>query len=100
MLSMSKITRSFLTVGLVAPCVLQAFFYFGILRVERMPEWLFIVLWPGFGFYMASDGGSDLAGLLGFLMSVVANGLAYLLVGSLISLFYGRVLKRRTPTEA
>jgi hypothetical protein len=87
-MTLSKITWSFLTVGLVAPCALEALFFFKIARIEWIPDWLVIALWPGFGFYMGADtgSGSDLAGLWGFSMSVVANGLVYLLVGSLVSL--------------
>ncbi len=101
-LSLSKITWSFLTVGLLAPCLLQAVFYFKILPIERMPDWLFIALWPAFGFYMASDtgGGPDFGrAILGFLMSVVANGLVYLLLGGLVSFSYRRFFQPRTSTS-
>ena len=100
--SLSKITWGFLAVGLSAPCLLQALFYFKILPIERMPDWLFVALWPAFGFYMASDtgGGADLGrATLGFLMSVVANGVVYLLVGSLVSFSYRRLFLGRPRTS-
>ena len=102
-LSFSKITWSFLAVGLLAPCLLQGVFYFKILPIERMPDWLFIALWPAFGFLMASDtGGGPDSGreLLGFFMSVVANGVVYLLVGGLVSFSYRRFFQPRTSTGA
>lgn len=100
-LSFSKITWSFLTVGLLAPCLLQCLFYFQILPIERMPDWLFVTLWPAFGFLMASDtgGGPELGReLLGFFMSLVSNGLIYLLVGALVSFGYRRVFQPRPRT--
>ena len=100
-LSLSKVTWSFLAVGLLAPCLLQGLFYFRILPIERMPDWLFVALWPAFGFYMASDtgDGSDLGrAILGFLMSVVANALVYMLVGGLLSFSYRRLFLPRIRT--
>ncbi|HET7107290.1 MAG TPA: hypothetical protein VFI38_10805 [Candidatus Acidoferrum sp.] len=97
-LSLSKISWSFLAVGFFAPCTLQCLFYFKILPIERMPDWLFVALWPGFGFFMASDTGNGLdAGkaILGFILSVAANALVYLLVGSLVSFSYRRLLLGR-----
>jgi hypothetical protein len=99
-LSLSKITRTFLTIGLAAPCALQTVFLLRIFQPEQIPEWLFLGLWPGFGFYMAADAGSsDFSGLLGFLMSVVANGIVYLLVGGLLSLCFRRLFQRRIPAK-
>jgi hypothetical protein len=100
--SFSKITWSFLAVGLLAPCTLQGLFYFNILPIERMPDWLFVGLWPAFGFYMASDtgGGPDPGkATIGFLMSVVANAVVYGLVGGLVSFSYRRFLQRKTGTD-
>lgn len=97
-LSFSKITWGFLAAGFVAPFLLQGLFYFKILPIERMPDWLFVVLWPAFGFYMASDtGGGPNFGraILGFLMSVVANAFVYLLVGGLVSFSYRRFFQPR-----
>lgn len=81
------------------PCLLQSLFYLKILPIERMPDWVFVALWPAFGFYMASDtgNGSDAgSAILGFLMSVVANALAYLLVGGMVSFFYHRLFLARS----
>jgi len=79
------------------PFMFEALFYVGM--VERIPEWLLVGLWPTFGFVMASDtaGGS---GILGFVMSVVANALVYLLVGWLVSFAYRRFFQPRTSTGA
>jgi hypothetical protein len=100
-LSLSKTTWSFLAVGFLAPCLLQGLFYFKILPIERTPDWLFIALWPAFGFYMASDTGNgpDVGrAILGFSMSVIANALVYLLVGSLVSFSYRRLFLRSSRT--
>jgi hypothetical protein len=99
--SLSKISWSFLGAGLFLPCLVQCLFYFKILPIERMPDWLFIALWPAFGFYMASDTGSGAdtgRAIFGFLMSVAANGLVYLLVGSLVSFSYHRLFLAKTGT--
>ena len=93
--SLSKITRSFVAVGIVAPCLFQAFYFFGVFPIEKTPEWLLFALWPGFGFYMGADGGADLSGFFGFLMSMVANALVYFLVGALISWCYRRFLSSK-----
>jgi hypothetical protein len=98
-LSLSKISWSFLAAGFFVPCLLQGLFYFKIVPIERMPDWLFIALWPAFGFYMASDTGSGVdtgRAIFGFLMSVVANALVYLLVGSVVSFSYRRLFLART----
>ena len=95
-LSLSKITRSFLAVGIVAPCLLQALYLFKIVRLEIIPEWVLIALWPGFGFYMAADTGKgpDSGGaVIGFFLSVLANALVYLPLGGLVSLTYRRLLQ-------
>jgi len=95
--SLSKISWGFLATGFFVPCVLQSLFYTRMLRVEGMPDWIFFALWPAFGFYMASDtGGGANSGreLFGFVMSVIANALLYLLVGGLISFVYRRLFLR------
>jgi hypothetical protein len=73
----------------------------GMLPIEGMPEWLFIALWPAFGFVMAADTGNatDSGAALGFLMSVIANALLYLLVGCLISFIHRKLfLTRQQPS--
>jgi hypothetical protein len=93
--SLSKISWSFLGAGLFLPCLVQCLFYFKILPIERMPDWLFIAIWPAFGFYMASDTGNGpdiVRATFGFLMSVVANGLIYLALGALVSFFCRRFI--------
>ncbi len=53
----------------------------------------FFVLWPAFGFLMASDTGNgpdEVAGLLGFFLSLLGNALAYGLLGAIISFFWRR----------
>ena len=93
-LSLSKISKGFLAVGLLIPFVLEGLFYAEVLPPEQIPEWVLFALWPAVGFVMASDTGHG-AGLgrelFGFAMSVLANGLLYLLVGGLISFTYRRV---------
>jgi len=101
--SLSKISWSFLVAGLFAPCLLQGLFYFKMLPIERMPDWLFIALWPAFGFYMASHTGNGPdtgSAIFGFLMSVVANGLLYLLVGGLVSFAYRSLFQTKTRANA
>ena len=75
------------------PFVLQGLFSAEVLPLERIPEWIFFALWPAFGFYMASDTGNatDSGAALGFLMSVIANALLYLLVGCLISFIHRKL---------
>jgi hypothetical protein len=93
-LSLSKISWGFLATGLFAPCFLYILFYAEVLALERIPEWIFFALWPAFGFYMSSDtgGGADEGSVLfGFVMSVLANGLLYLLVGCLISFIHRKL---------
>jgi hypothetical protein len=99
--SLSKITWSFVGIGFLAPLLLEGVFVFKIQSIELIPEWLFFTLWPAFGFLMASDtgGGPDLGKeALGFVMSVAANAIVYLLLGSLVSLFYRRILQSRFRT--
>jgi hypothetical protein len=100
-LSLSRISRRFLLVGFFVPFILEALFYVEIVPADRLPEWLLIALWPAFGFVMASDtgGGPDSGrAILGFVMSVLANALVYLLVGALVSFFYRRFFQPRTRT--
>ena len=100
-MSLSKISWGFLLAGFFMPCILETLFYLGIVPVDRVPEWLLMALWPAVGFVMASDagGGGGLGkAILGFLMSVVANALVYLLVGSVVSFSYRRFFQR--PTSA
>ena len=100
--SLSKISWSFLAVGFLAPCLLQSLFYLTVLPVEVVPEWLLLVLWPAFGFFMASDTniGPDLGrAILGFLISIVANALVYLVVGGLVSFLYRRLFFRTLGTD-
>ena len=76
------------------PFILEGLFYAGMDPIEWMPEWLYIAIWPAFGFVMASDtrsGAYEGRALFGFVMSVVANALVYLLVGCLISFIYRRL---------
>ena len=85
------------------PCLLQGLFYFKIVPIERMPDWLFFALWPGFGFYMASDTGNGPdtgRAILGFLLSLAANALVYAVVGGLVSFFYRRLFLGRPTTGA
>jgi len=94
----NKIAWYFLAIGFLVPCLLQTVFYLGMFRVESMPDWLFLVLWPAFGFYMASDTGSGAdtgRAAFGFLMSVVVNALIYGLMGALVAFFCQRVFQRR-----
>jgi hypothetical protein len=56
--SLSKISWGFLAAGFTLPCLLQSLFYAEVLPLERIPEWIFFALWPGFGFYMSSDTGN------------------------------------------
>ncbi|HEV8076259.1 MAG TPA: hypothetical protein VGP66_10440 [Candidatus Acidoferrum sp.] len=99
-LSLSKISWGFLVAGILVPCIFESLFYTGMtgmFPIEGMPEWLFIALWPAFGFVMASDTGNGTdsgRAALGFLMSVIANALLYLLVGGLISFIYRRLFLR------
>ena len=98
-LSLSRISWGFLAAGILVPCIFESLFYTGMtgmFPIEGMPDWLFIALWPAFGFVMASDTGNatDSGAALGFLMSVVANALLYLLVGVLISFVHRRVILR------
>jgi len=75
------------------PCLLQALVSLEIMPVESMPEWRFFVLWPGFGFYMASDTGKGpdaTAAAMGFALSVLANAIAYGFVGWILSFFLSR----------
>jgi hypothetical protein len=71
-----------------------------MLPIEGMPDWIFFALWPAFGFYVASDTGGANSGraLFGFVMSVLANALLYLLVGCLISFIYRRLFLRGQST--
>jgi hypothetical protein len=84
----------FLVAGFLVPFILEGLFYAGMDPIEWMPEWLFIALWPAFGFVMASDTGSGVdkgRALFGFVMSVLANDLLYLLAGCLISLIHRKL---------
>jgi hypothetical protein len=77
----------------------EALFYVEIVPVDRIPEWLLVAVWPTFGFVMASDtGGGPDSGMLGFVMSVLANALVYLLVGGLVSFSYRRLIRPRSGT--
>jgi hypothetical protein len=99
--SLSKISWGFLAAGFILPFLLQSLFYTEVLPLERIPEWIFFALWPGFGFYMSSDTGNVTdsgRAIFGFLMSVVANALLYLLVGCLISFIYRRLFLRGQRT--
>jgi hypothetical protein len=87
--SIPKMIRVFLVAGVFVPCLLQTVFYLKILPIERMPEWLFVALWPAFGFYMASD-----TAILGFTLSVLANALVYGLVGTVVLFLYRRFFRR------
>lgn len=82
-------TRRFLLAGLFVPFIFEALFYVEVVPADRIPEWLLITLWPAFGFVMASDT------VLGFVWSVIANALIYLLVGSLASFVYRRLFQPR-----
>jgi hypothetical protein len=93
-LFLSKISRIFLAAGLFVPCLLNSLFYLKLLPIERVPDWVFIALWPAFGFYLSAGYGGVAASIFGFIMSVLANGLAYLLVGAFVS-FLHRVLSVR-----
>jgi len=88
-LSLSKISWGFLAAGFIVPSMLQGLIYTRLLPIERTPDWVLVALWPAFGFYMASD-----TAIFGFLMSVLANALVYLLVGCLISFIYSRLFLR------
>ena len=95
--AVNKIVWYFLAVGCFVPCLLQTLYYLEVIPIESLPEWLLFVLWPAFGFVMASDtGGGPDAGreALGFLMSVAANALLYGLLGVLVSFIYRRFFQR------
>jgi hypothetical protein len=66
--------------GLAIPCALDGLFYSKILPLDLLPVWLLLVLWPAFGFYMASN-----APVVGFAVSALANGVIYLLAGVFFS---------------
>ena len=90
-----RIVRYFLAVGFLVPCLLELLWYLGM-PIDRMGDWLLIILWPAFGFVMASDTGqsSDSDAAIGFLMSVIANALIYGLLGVLVSFIYRRLFRR------
>jgi hypothetical protein len=90
----SKIALGFLIAGMFIPCLLNGFFYLKLLRTEQVPDWLFIALWPAFGFYLSAGYGGVGAAILGFAISVLANGVAYWLIGAFIC-FLRRLLSVR-----
>ena len=80
--------------GGIAPLLLLVVTNLNIIPLERMPDWLMVVLWPAFGFVMAIDTGGfpSTAGIaFGWLMSFVFNILIYGLVGVLVSFLYRRL---------
>lgn len=84
----SKIARGFLIAGMFIPCLLNGFFYLKLLRTEQVPDWLLMALWPAVGFYFSAGYGGVAAAILGFVISVLANGVVYWLVGAFISLLH------------
>lgn len=99
---LSKISWTFLICGLFFPCFLNASFYLKLLPIDRMPDWVLMVLWPGVGFYMSTDsnnGPNAASNAIGFIMSVVANGLIYLLLGVIVS-FSQRLISARISRRA
>jgi hypothetical protein len=93
---LSRISLGFLLAGALLPCLLHGLIYFSVLHIEHMPDWVFILLWPAFGFYMAADtGGGVTAGraVFAFILSVAANALIFFVVGWLIS-FLLRLVRR------
>ena len=100
-LRLSKISWGFLLAGFFVPFIFEAIFYVEIVPADRIPERLLVALWPTFGFVMASDTGfGSGSGILGFVMSVFANALVYLLVGGVVSLSYRRLFLGRPRTSA
>ena len=79
---------------MVVPCLLNALFYLKLLRVEQVPDSLLIALWPAVGFYMSAGYGDYAQAILGFVLSLLANGLVYWLVGALISFLHQALVRK------
>lgn len=93
-MSLSRVSRAFLATGLVLPCLLNGLLYLKVLPVDRTPLWLLLICWPAVGFYMSSN-----VPVWGFLLSVLANGVVYLLVGISVSCLH-RFLSARSSNRA
>lgn len=90
-----RIIVYFALIGMALPCLLDALTSLVLPRTV-IPDWVFLVLWPAFGFAMASDGdaGSE---VLGFSLSLNGKAFVYVVLGVVVAFFYGRCWRTNLP---